>query len=139
MIRQRCDLLKYGDCRSHATQNAILPFFENSLKCVCFCPIISIFDYHCAQILCELEEQAKYMPMSPSFLGNSGFKYSGWQWHHNRISKFQIRSIQIINLQLPDLGLPLPSTVYLIGPTWGSLVGAFMLSYVLLAFRVGAI
>ena len=51
------------------SQNAALLFFESSLKCVCFC---LIFDYHWTQILCEVEEQATCMPMSPGFLSNSG-------------------------------------------------------------------
>ena len=65
LIRQRRDHLFYGDCRSRAAQNALLPFFENSLKCVCFCLITALFDY---QILCEVEEQASCMPMSPGCL-----------------------------------------------------------------------
>ena len=71
-IRQRHDHLNYGDCWSRATQNAIHPFFENSFKCVCFCLIIALFDYHCTQILCEVEEEATCMSMSPSCLSNSG-------------------------------------------------------------------
>ena len=57
LIRQRRDHLFYGDCRSRAAQNAIPPFFENSLKCVCFCLITTLFNYHCTKILCEVEEQ----------------------------------------------------------------------------------
>ena len=53
---------------SRASQNAILPFFESLLKCVCFCLITVLFDYHWTQILCEVEEQATYMPMSPGCL-----------------------------------------------------------------------
>ena len=61
-------------CRTNSgtAQNAVLPFFENSLKCVCFCPITALFDYHCTQILCEVEQQATCMPMSPGCLSNSG-------------------------------------------------------------------
>ena len=47
-------------------------FFENSLECFCFCLIIALFDYHCTQVLCEVEEQATCMSMSPSWLSNSG-------------------------------------------------------------------
>ena len=68
VIRQCRDHWFYGDCRSHAPQNAVLPFFENSLKCVCFCLIIALFDYHCTQILCEVEKQATCMPVSTSCL-----------------------------------------------------------------------
>ena len=72
LIRQLRDRLFYGDCRSCAAQNAVLPFFENSLKCVCFCLITALFDYHWTQILCEVEKQATCMPMSPGCLRNSG-------------------------------------------------------------------
>ena len=44
----------------------------SSLKCVCFCLITALFDYHWTQILCEVEEQATCMPMSPGCLSNSG-------------------------------------------------------------------
>ena len=64
-IRQRRDHLFYGYCRSRASQNDILPFSENSLKCIFFCLITTLFDYHCAQILYEVEEPATCMPMSP--------------------------------------------------------------------------
>ena len=53
-------------------KNAVLPFFENSLKWGYFCLITALFDYHCTQILCEVEEQATCMPMSPGCLSNSG-------------------------------------------------------------------
>ena len=66
LIRQRRDHLFYGDCRSRAAQNAIPAFFENSLKCVCFCLITTLFNYHCTKILCEVEEKTTCMPMSPA-------------------------------------------------------------------------
>ena len=50
----------------------VFPFSEHSLKCVCFRLIIALFDYHWTQILCEVEEQATCMLMSPSCLSNSG-------------------------------------------------------------------
>ena len=62
-IRQRRDHLTcFTEIPSRAVQNAVLPFFENSLKCV----LTALFDYHWTQILCEVEEQATCMPMSPS-------------------------------------------------------------------------
>ena len=59
---------------AEVVQNVVLPFFENSLKCVCFCLIIALFDYqyHWTRILCEVEEQATCMPMSLSYPSNSG-------------------------------------------------------------------
>ena len=71
-IRQHRDHLFYGDCRSRATQNAVLPFFESLLRCVCFCIITDLFDHHWTQILCEVEEQATSMSMSPGCLSNTG-------------------------------------------------------------------
>ena len=35
----------FMEIASHVTQDATLPFFENSLKCVCFCLIIALFEY----------------------------------------------------------------------------------------------
>ena len=83
MIRQRRDHLFYGDCRSRGTQNAVLPFFENLLKCVYFCLIITLFDYHWTQILDDVEEQATCMPMRPGCLSNSGHltQFSKIQYH----------------------------------------------------------
>ena len=56
LIRQR-----RATCFTEIAQNAVLPFFESSLKCVCFCLITALFDYHWITILCEVEEQATYI------------------------------------------------------------------------------
>ena len=46
-------------------------------KCVCCCHI-TLFDYHCTQILCEVEEKATCcMPMNHSCLRNNGLNRLG--------------------------------------------------------------
>ena len=45
-----------------------MPYFRfwRLLKCVSFLPTVVLFDNHWTQILCEVDEQATRMPMSPS-------------------------------------------------------------------------
>ena len=66
-ISQCHDHLNYGNCWGRAKQKPIHPFFWEFAQ-------ITLFDYHCAQTLDEVEEQATStcMQMSLICLSNSG-------------------------------------------------------------------
>ena len=56
---------------SRGTQNAVHFRFQRIRSNVSVFVLIALLDYHWTQILCEVEEQATCMPMSPGCLSNS--------------------------------------------------------------------